>query len=256
MGKIISKVESFTDNVSQNYTNGGFNRTLGKISSGVQDVHNVAGKATLLSLSKAWIGIGLINPARTDPDAKILKLPSVFNSKTASGTERVESISPVLNRFDYERLYSLQLGEYFMPLSQTFDVRAKKRINVSSLVDGIDVIQQTRKETKTVDVKMRISMRPDGVHDNIKIVDTFEQVQRLGTFLTDLYENNEVFIVANDELNNTYGITYALISEYKMTTRTGMQTYDFSFSLMEVNYGDNVLTFDLRQITSDTGQIR
>ena len=55
-----------------------------------------------------------------------------------------------LDRYDYTKLYSLQIGDYFMPMSQTFSVKARKRLNVSALVDGPDIIQQTRKEAKTI----------------------------------------------------------------------------------------------------------
>lgn len=251
MGEIKKKVSSATDKLANKYTNGKFNKTLNKITSGVQDVHDIAGKAVLLSLSKAWIGIGLVKPARTDPTDKLFNVPDWLKKKETQPFERIESESPLIDRYDYDRLYSMQLGNYFMPLSQTFTLRAKKRLNVSSLVDGIDIIQQTRKESKTIDVKIRIGLR-EGIQDNLQIVDFDGEIQRLSWFLNEMYEGDTVFIINNDMINNTFGVTHVFMTEYKFIPKERMGTFDFEFSLMEVIYGENVLTFDLREVNSDT----
>lgn len=234
------------------------NNTVSAVANTAVSAYNTAGNAVLLTLSKMWIGYGLVHPAKTDPNATLIPVPDILKKKVDGTTPVIESEAQILDRFDYERLFSLQIGDYFMPLSQNFSLRAKKRLNVSSLVAGIDVIQQTRKEAKTIDVKLRMTLRPDGVHDNLKIVDIDNKIQRLSWFLNELYEDDTVFFVANDMINNTFGVTYCFMTDYRFTPRQGMHTYDFEFSLMSVAYGDNVLTFDLRQVNADVennGQI-
>lgn len=99
----------------------------------------------VLSLADAWIGLGLIRPASTEGNgwAGLINRPA-WAKLNVTATKTGEAIPEPIDRFDYKKLWSLQIGDYFMPLSQTFQLRAKKRLNVSSLVDGIDIIQPTR----------------------------------------------------------------------------------------------------------------
>ena len=217
--------------------------------------------ALLLSLSSAWVAVGAYNPATTLDDANV-----PFNYPV---TERIESPIKQLDRFDTSKLFCLQLGDYFMPLSQTYTLRAKKRTNISSLVDGADIIQQTRKESKTIDCSLRITLRNN--QPNLEVVrwgdefnnrygqeltdteaDTTAAIQAMTTFsefLQNLYENDEVFRVVNDTINDVFGVEYAFMTEYRFLPQVGKGTFNFEFSLMEVKYGDNVLTFDARQIS-------
>lgn len=233
-------------------------KTIRNISSTTQDVHTSVGNAVILSLSKAWIGIGLIRPAKTNPDDKFFNTPD-WIKKRLNGTsdfETIESRTPTVDRFDYTKLYSLQIGEYFMPLSQTFTLRAKKRLNTSSLVDGIDIIQQTRKESKTIDCVLRITLRD--TQENLHIVEDDAQASiiQLAQFLNEFYEADAVFEINNDFINNTFNVTHVFMSEYKFSPQVGRNSFTFEFSLTEIIYGENVLTFDLNQITSDNnGQI-
>lgn len=247
MGKLQNAVGSFTEGVESSYTNSAFNKTVGSTIGATTDVINVAQNAVLLTLSKKWIGIGMLNPAETEKINVDPKKANVWQSKPYNGVH--EARTPFHNRFDYTKLWSLQLGEYFMPLSQTFTLRAKKRLNVSSLVDGIDIIQQTRKEAKTIDCTLRISLNTNNDRQtNLKIVNAQYEVQQLAQFLSDLYESDAVFKIDNETVNDTFGVTNVIMTEYKFLPKTGSGTYTFEFSLMEVKEGDNVLTFDLRQI--------
>lgn len=252
MGKLQNNVAAWTEGVEASYTNGGVNKAVGNVIGTTTDVQNIAQNAVLLTLSKAWIGIGMINPAETDKFSRDKE--SVW--KRIRRTEgEINSPERMVDRYDYEKLWSLQLGDYFMPLSQTFTLRAKKRMNISSLVDGIDIIQQTRKEAKTVDCVLRIALNEN--QTNLHLVNANEEIQQLAQFLADLYETDAVFAISNDTINNTFGVTHVMLTEYKFIPRTGMGTYTFEFSLMEVKYEDNVLTFDLRQVNDGTqGQIQ
>lgn len=257
--KVVDGVSAWTEKTEGKYLHSKFNNVVGEVSAGTEAIVSVAGKATLLTLSKAWLGVGLVRPANTeerkfDPTAAN-SLQSLTGQRTTTafgdawydGTITSQSGLP-LDRFDYERLFSLQLGDYFMPLSQTFDVRASKQLNTSPLVDGIDVIQQTRKHAKTIDCTLRLSLRDN--QPNLQIVNADNEVQRLAWFLNELYETDMVFAISNDTINNTHGITHVIMSKYRYVPKPGMGTYNFEFSLTEVKYGENVLTFDLTQVNS------
>lgn len=164
-----------------------------------------------------------------------------------------------------------------MPLSQTFTLRARKRLNVSSLVDGVDIIQQTRKEAKTVECTLRLTLRDNQQRLMIEKIkpdtysaqtefdeDDFEEVEteeltaqtaidNLAAFLSELYEDDSVFIIRNKMINETFGINYAFMSDYEFNPKVGMGTFEFKFSLTEVQFGNDVLTFDVKEIGGDNG---
>lgn len=234
----------------------------------VESTYRSVTSPIVLSLSAAWIGIGMTRPAKTNDDTLISK-PDWAKTRSG-GTTNVFASTGDLDRYDYSKLWSLQIGDYFMPLSQTFSLRAKKRLNVSSLVDGVDIIQQTRKEAKTIDCTLRLTLRDN--QPNLQIMKTTEsgefsmegvsnavvdsvsaKVTELAQFLREFYDGDAVLRIRNKMINETFGVDYVLISEYKFTPRVGMGTYTFEFSLTEVKYGENVLTFNLREIDADAG---
>lgn len=270
-----------------------------KVASAIVDTTNAIGKevstlhqnvtdTVVLTLSKAWIGLGLVKKATTDGSSVwgSVNVPEIFRGKqNAKSDDRIgEASTGSLDRYDYKKLWSVQIGDYFMPVSQQFSLRAKKRLNVASLVDGIDIIQQTRKEAKTIDCSLRLTLRNN--QPNLEIVKAGEagektlsadayisdvasyldgntydgnavqvddtraakSIERLATFLTEFYENDAVFRINNQMINDTFGVNYVFISEYKFTPKVGMGTFQFDFSLTEVIYGDDVMTFDVREI--------
>lgn len=222
----------------------------------------------VLTLSTAWLAIGMVKPAKTNDDDTIISIPS-WAKKQKKESESVTASTGEIDRYDYSKLWSLQIGEYFMPLSQTFSLRAKKRLNVSSLVDGVDIIQQTRKEAKTIDCVLRLTLRDN--QPNLQIVqggsgsssqsqeggesanETTGKVVELAQFLREFYDGDAVLQIRNKMINETFGVEYVFISEYKFTPKVGMGTFTFEFSLTEVKYGENVLTFNLREIDADAG---
>ena len=129
----------------------------------VESTYRSVTSPIVLSLSTAWIGIGMVHPAKTNDDT-LAPTPNLAKKRTKVSTGEID-------RYDYSKLWSLQIGDYFMPLSQTFTLRAKKRLNVSSLVDGVDIIQQTRKEAKTIDCVLRLTLRSN--QQNLQIMKVF-----------------------------------------------------------------------------------
>lgn len=251
MGKLYKEVQSRTEiAVKATTANNVVKTTLNTakaVGSAIGDARQIAGKAVLLSLSKAWIGIGITRPAKTER-----AIPSGMTSDIYARLNYNNELSETvkIDRFDTSKMWSIRFGSYFMPLSQTYSVRAKKRLNISSLVDGIDIIQQTRKEAKTIDCTLKISVNE--AQENLQIVvkdeEGVDKIAKLQEMLSELYENDVVFLVDNETLNATLGIKYAIMDSYKFTPRVGSKTYIFEFSLTEVKFGDNILTFDEKQI--------
>lgn len=250
MGRVTKQVQSFTEDIKSSVTSNktvkNVNQTLTQVGTDLQDAAAIGGKAVLLSLSKAWLGIGVVKPAKTQKTLDIGVSGPNAASYARVNYKNEKSETPIIDRFDTSKMWSMNFGGYYMPLSQTYTARAKKRLNVSSLVDGIDIVQQTRKEAKTVDCTLKISINES--QETLQIVDEDNSVQQLAAFLTELYEKDTVFAVDNATLNDTFGLDYVIMSGYKFTPRVGSKTFMFEFSLTEIKYGDNVLTFDERQI--------
>lgn len=232
MGKLLKGVLSTTQKVVSEVTAGKSVKEVLSSSteaSSVRDNFAIAGNAVLLSLSKAWLGLGILKPAKT----------------------------PEINRFDTSKMWSIKFGDYFMPLSQTYSVRAKKSFNLSSLVDGIDILQQTRKEAKTIDCTLKISVNSN--YGNLTMLKDeggeLYKVTQLQDFLTELYEKDVVFQVDNQTINDTIKVDYVIMSEYRFLPRAGSKVYIFEFSLLEIKFGDNVLTFDETQIQTPVEEL-
>lgn len=239
--------------------------------------------ALTLTLANTWLGISAANPAST---AKGGWGDIVSNRTKVKGRNAVQDDIQAntynIDRYDTRKLWSVRIGDYFMPLSQSFTLRAKKRLNVSSLVDGIDIIQQTRKEAKTIDCSLRLTLRnnqpnleivkegsryvePNFSVENLsqaQTIDTlnvfavsneqnaeaYKAMQTLSEFLQKFYEEDAIFEINNSTINDTFGVKYVFISEYKFSPRASAGTFQFDFSLTEVSFGDDVLTFDVREI--------
>lgn len=257
------------------------------VSESISDAAQAVTNGVVVSLSSAWLGISAIKPARTEGASKPFEKitpndPSTLNKfgstiDPRSGIDQQllnqnnnlgqEYYSPKTQRYEYKNLYSLQLGEYFMPLSQTFNLRAKKRLNVCSLVDGIDIIQQTRKEAKTIDCSLRITLRTN--QPNLEIISNEQRLSRdpykelgqpsddtklvrsletFAQFLSDLYEKDAVFAIDNQVINEVFGVTHAIISEYTFRPQIGRSTFQFDFTLTEVKIQDDVLTEPVTQM--------
>lgn len=249
-------LDKYASTVISDKTQANYAKTQGvtsAVSGALSDLAQAATNAIVLGLSSKWLAISAVK--------------AIKNRKNS-----IEA-----KRYDREYLYSLRLGDYFMPLSQTFNLRAKKRLNVCSLVDGIDIIQQTRHEAKMIDCSLRISLRKN--QPNLEIVSeiqrqttfkgyipsiseatydgeemdetTTEMVRSLETFaqfLSDLYENDAVFAIDNQVINDVFGVQYAIISEYNFRPQVSRRTFQFDFTLTEVKITADTLTVDKTEI--------
>lgn len=270
----MSKVE--TNSVMHNYV-----PIPNKLDKGVVATATRTPAALVVGLGQAVISAGYTawsnSRGRSLLGAAMDSVSALRPKRIPGVSQDVEARPEVIDRHDYTRLWSLQLGDYFMPLSQTFTLKARKHLNVSSLVDGIDIIQQTRKQAKTVDCTLRLTLRDNQTRLMIEKVkpetylaqtgfdeDDYEEVQsgemtaqtaidNLATFLNELYEDDAVFIIRNKMINETFGIQYVFMSEYEFNPKAGMGTFEFKFSLTEVKFGDDVLTFNVKEIGGDNG---
>lgn len=238
--------------------------------------------AVTLTLAATWLGISAVKPASTAKGGWGDIVSNLSNEKGRIAVQNnVQANTYDIDRYDTRKLWSVRIGDYFMPLSQTFTLRAKKRLNVSSLVDGIDIIQQTRKEAKTIDCSLRLTLRNN--QPNLEIVkegsryveptfnvedlsqaqttdtltfavsseqnaEAYKAMNTFGEFLQKFYEEDAIFEINNSTINDTFGVKYVFISEYTFRPRASAGTFQFDFSLTEVSFGDDVLTFDVREI--------
>lgn len=239
--------------------------------------------AVTLTLAATWLGISAVKPASTAKGGWGDILSNLSKEKGLTAVQNdVQANTYNIDRYDTRKLWSVRIGDYFMPLSQTFTLRAKKRLNVSSLVDGIDIIQQTRKEAKTIDCSLRLTLRNN--QPNLEIVkegsryveptfsvenlsqaqtidtlnmfavsseqnaEAYKAMNTFGEFLQKFYEEDAIFEINNSTINDTFGVKYVFISEYTFRPRASAGTFQFDFSLTEVSFGDDVLTFDVREI--------
>jgi len=217
LGNVISQVQS----------------KLPRLGISTENLYKKASDTLVVAMSSSWVGISTYTKVREvvstiQKEGLIEGVKSVLRGK-----------NPDPDRFDSTQLYSLQIGDYFMPMSQTFSVRAKKRLNVSSLIDGIDIIQQTRKEAKTIECSLRLSLREG--QTNMQIVEADNYVVELSTFLYEFYEKDAIFRIQNEMINDAFGVEHVFISEYRFSPRAGHKGYQFDFSLTEVQVGEEVL---------------
>lgn len=241
------------------------------VSKGVSDVAQETSDAILLSLSSTEAVLGAINLFKKKDRESEVQDPELIN--LTRGKERIETKQESLDRYDPTKMYSLKIDDFFMPLSQSFTLRAKKRLNISSLVDGVDIIQQTRKEAKTIDCVLRLTLREN--QPNLTITDSitgkaeevftrsytntaggFESTDEgvvttshpkyilaaFTRFLSNIYEADKVVKIENDVINKTFGVEYAIMSEYKFLPKHGSGTFTFEFTLVEVDFNANVLS--------------
>lgn len=239
---------------------------------------------TQANYSKTQLGSEAVSEALSDAaqaatNAIVLGFSSKWLAISASKARKNKGNSVEAKRYDRENLFSLQLGDYYMPLSQTFNLRAKKRLNVCSLVDGVDIIQQTRHEAKMIDCSLRITLRKN--QPNLEVVsetqrlsafkgylptvretmgdlteteadyydtDLIRSLETFAQFLSDLYENDAVFAIDNQVINDVFGVRYAMISEYNFRPQVSRSTFQFDFTLTEVKITSDTLTVDKTQM--------
>lgn len=262
--KIRKDYEATTKDFTANYHTHPVINNIEATTDFVHDVVNEAGNTLVLSLAKTWVAISPFKPATTREDgADFLQALGLKRFKNTSvGFANGDEASTRIQSIDESKLYYMKLGEYVMPISQTFTLKAKKNINVSSLVDGIDIIQQVRSEAKTINCVLKLALNESQL--GIADISAHElgqraplqfykrkygdDIQMLNNVLTDLYDSNAVFMINNSYINEMFNVEHVIMTEYEFKPRVSSNIYEFDFSLMEVEYGANVMTLDLGEV--------
>lgn len=195
--------------------------------------------------------------------------------------------SPVYDRFNPENSYVFKCGDYFLPISFNYSVSAQKKTAISQLVDGPEIIQQTYKGAKVINVNIKIEQKtsrynitygdmpslafmkaisPDaGYEDNyeyegseyedqyVPAVDEIENaLVGLGIALRSLYEEQDVFTIEQKEINTELGVTNVFMEQYSYSTTPGSTQVNISMTLREVNMDDQIQFGNQGQSTIDS----
>lgn len=206
------------------------------------------GEALILALSTAWIGLG--PAAMVKRDLESLKGNAIGRKGLLNNPSRTEALA--LDRQDFKQPSYLRLGDTVLPPTQTYELRGGVETNSSQLIDGIDVIQLTRKKAKTIDCEIKFVFSPRETDDTFSIRGKLDEIRDFATVIRELADSLAVFEVANERINSNFGVTYAIMTEYRFRENAGSNICVFNFTLVEVAFGANVLTLDARTTSDST----
>lgn len=175
------------------------------------------------------------------------------------------------SRSNYERQAVFRAGNFFLPLSFSYDLKAGKQYSTSQLVDGPEIIQQVYKRPKEVTVRIKVE------RDNARLADISTasnmafleattvmsqgddlddpQIQNesnqpnldligLGVVLNELYETNDVFQVENRVLNNDYMVDWVYLTGYDISTEVGSSITTLTLNMRSIDINENAIIFN------------
>lgn len=214
--------------------------------------NGAAGKVMMLALSTAWIGLGAADLIRrTIAQNRISGNPLNVEPKQR-GTSA--SAPPPLDRQDYLQASYLRLDEFVLPPTQTYELRGALDVNESRLVDGVDIIQLVRRKAKTVDCEIRFRFDAPETDDTFTLRTQQDKLSDFASMVSQVAESMSVFEVSNARINNVFGVQYAIMTDYRYRENPGSTVCTFNFTLKEVKYGANLLTFDARSVNDTTNR--
>jgi hypothetical protein len=176
------------------------------------------------------------------------------------GDHKISRSSPVLDRYDSDRDFCFRCGDYYMPLSIRFTLRAQKNFAESQLIDGPHIIERVSKAPKTIDVTIRLERK--GAYEirtgdqaaferiasqgpqNLYIVNTedlYNPVPDISAMVNDLYERQDVFVLENPVLNGEHGVTHVVMRDYTIIPGEGTTLMTLQMSLMQVDINANII---------------
>lgn len=232
---------------------------------------NLALHATKLVLSEAGVmrvliqNGGKVRMGDKPSRAEAIRALGGKRSYSVATSDRLEAENQALrDGYDTPSLDSVfACGDYWMPLSISFAVRANKVLDNSQLVDGPSVTQRVSKSPRTVDVNFSIERRetPSNADNSAYVEATAirysqdettdkQAIYKLTRVLADLFENNDVFQVKNPVLNDEIGISWAVMTDYRFSPDQGSTFGSVSFTLQEVNVNDPLLYQSDTQVQS------
>lgn len=165
-----------------------------------------------------------------------------------------------LNRQDPMNEFVFRCGDYFLPISFSYTLVASKKHAISELVDGAEIIQQTFRKPKIINLNMKVetnearlsneSTASNSAFINAQYsgVETEDRVlyavMSLRAVLNDLWEENNVFRIVQKTLNNDLNLDWVYLSDFEMEVTPGTTMINIKMTLREVNMLQNSIIQD------------
>ncbi|MEG0899030.1 MAG: hypothetical protein RSF40_04885 [Oscillospiraceae bacterium] len=189
----------------------------------------------------------------------------VFSFPRGAKSDKAKSVNGYENVRDrYEaksaqpRTYDagFECGDYTLPLSINYSISASKKTAESQLVDGVNIVERIAKSARVVTVSFSLERIPTEDYSiqnalsikknpprsaSIMSLSEPTPLYTLQSILSDLYENDEVFMISNRVLNNELGVKWAFIKDYTIVPNVGSTIFSVSMTLQEVNINDALL---------------
>ena len=229
-------LSSGVDSVISRIDNGLIGRGYQTMGNYVEDAYNAAQRGYKIVMAEAGIAKQLLRGGAAYSYDEMGNVAVTVNSPFVSRNDRYSAGGVSLGRYDPNQDYYFKCGDYFLPLSFTYSVNAKKHTASSQLVDGPVIFERVYKEPKIISVNIQV------------------QTKQLSSMFNDLFENQDVFRIVNTFINQNLHVNYVYMSEYDVSPQAGSLLTEIRMQLIEVDVTSNVISEDAANVvTTDTG---
>lgn len=257
---------SGVDSVISRIDNGLIGRGYQTVGNYVEDAYNAAQRGYKIVMAEAGIAKQLLRGRAAYSYDEMGNVAVTVNSPFVSRNDRYSAGGVSLGRYDPNQDYYFKCGDYFLPLSFTYSVNAKKHTASSQLVDGPVIFERVYKEPKIISVNIRVQTKQlspatsnlfaayestvnDTEGDPYKL-----ELENLSSMFNDLFENQDVFRIVNTFINQNLHVNYVYMSEYDVSPQAGSLLTEIRMQLIEVDVTSNVISEDAANVvTTDTG---
>lgn len=232
----------------------------------VRQAIGVVDTATDLAAAAVKITLGEIGLAK-------IMLSRKVNTPKIGETSRYEPVpgsyasTGFVERINPKQYYCFRCGDFWLPISTTYEVMASKNTAISQLVDGVEVIQKINNNPKIISMNIRICRNQEkegiaagtgtGNSGNMAFIanDTAMEdtggiapvgmysVVGLGKALAELYERQDVFYIENEAINSDFGVQWVFMESFNFMTNAGSTVVSIDMVLHEVNMEENAVVF-------------
>lgn len=257
---------SGVDSVISRIDNGLIGRGYQTVGNYVEDAYNAAQRGYKIVMAEAGIAKQLLRGGAAYSYDEMGNVAVTVNSPFVSRNDRYSAGGVSLGRYDPNQDYYFKCGDYFLPLSFTYSVKAKKHTASSQLVDGPVIFERVYKEPKIISVNIQVQTKQlspatsnlfaayestvnDTEGDPYKL-----ELENLSSMFNDLFENQDVFRIVNTFINQNLHVNYVYMSEYDVSPQAGSLLTEIRMQLIEVDVTSNVISEDAANVvTTDTG---
>lgn len=152
----------------------------------------------------------------------------------------------VIDRYDSGRDFYFKAGDFFLPLTITYNCEGTKDFAESQLVDGINIIERVALRPQIIDVTMRFERKKaTNVTTNIHI--TKEEgiaqtyIDNLSALMNDLWRKKDIFMIENKFINEELGVQYVVMRSYSVNPIVGSHIFEMRMNLYEINMTENII---------------